>query len=77
MERAKRKVIAVKDGVVKHYDSTYACAQALGVRTQAVQQAQAWMATCNGWKIYDSADIIRERIKALEEALELVESMER
>ena len=77
MERAKRKVIAVKDGEVRHYDSTYACAQALGVSTQAVQQAQVWMGTCNGWKIYDSADIIRERIKVLQEALELVESIER
>lgn len=76
MERAKRKVIAVKDGEVRKFDSTYACAKALGVTTQAIQQAQVWSGACNGWRILDSPEIIRERIQKLEEMLALVESLE-
>lgn len=75
MERAKRKVIAVNEntGERRAYDSVYACAKALGVRIQLVQQAQSLSGCAKGWRIYDTPDRLRERIAEMQEQIKMLE----
>lgn len=73
MERAKRKVISfAADGMRKEWDSEYAFAKEMGVSITAVQLAKRSNGTCAGWRIYDAPDMIRERIKELEDQLKIV-----
>lgn len=76
MARTKRAVIAINEttGERKEFDSVYAAAKALKVCTQAVQLAQGLGGVCQGWRIYDSAERIRERIEELKNQLVIVEN---
>lgn len=76
MAREKRAVIAINEttGERKSFDSVYAAARALNVRTQAVQLAQGLGRVCQGWRIYDAPDRIRERIEELKNQLVIVEN---
>jgi len=44
----------------------------MGVSITAVQLAKRSNGTCAGWRIYDAPDMIRERIKELEDQLKIV-----
>lgn len=70
-----RKVIAISEetGERMEFGSVYALAREIGVTIPAVQQAQERCGVCKGWRIYDSPDRIRERIKKLQNQLKIVE----
>lgn len=76
MARTVRRVIAINEttGERVDYGSVYACAKVLGVRVQAVQNAQELGRSCKGWRIYDEPERIRERIEALKNQLVIVEN---
>lgn len=76
MARKQRVAIAISEvtGERRVFDSVYACAKALGVSFQAVQLAQGLGGTCQGWRIYDEPERIRERIEDLKNQLLIVEN---
>ena len=74
--RVKRKVIAIHEitGERKEFESAYVAAKALGCSISAVQASFDRAGTVFGWKIFDTPDRIRERIKELEEQIQLLEN---
>ena len=73
--KQNRKVIAINEqtGERKEFGSVYAFSKDLGVTIHAAQQAQERNGVCCGWKVYDSPDRIRERIKELEAQIKMLE----
>jgi len=59
-------------GVRREWDSEYACAKDLGVTVGSIQQAKLRSGSCKGWRIFDSPEIIRERIAEMESQLKML-----
>ena len=74
--RPKRRIVAVRDGVKKEFDSVYAAAKELETSTQNVALALSRFGFCSGWKMYDSPETIREKIAELQKRLDELEDME-
>lgn len=75
MPREKRPVIAVntETGESKIYESTYACAKAIGVNPTLVLSAAVNNGgVCNGYQIYDTPETIERRIEELKNLKEYI-----
>lgn len=70
-----RKIIAVNEatGERREYKSAWALACELGVTGRSVMQAKERNGVCKGWRVYPSAEELRERIAELERQIEIVE----
>lgn len=64
-------------GEFREFVSAYSLSKFLDVSIHAVQQAQERNGVCRGWRVYDNANRIREKIAALEKQLELIELYEK
>ena len=73
-----RKVIAVnvETGERKVFAGTYRTAKELGTCSQNVMYALERNGVCCGWRMYDTADFIREKIAKLQQLLKEVEAMQ-
>lgn len=72
-----REVIAVnaQTGERKVFPGTYQAAKELGTSSQNVMYALNRNGLCCGWKLYDNAETIREKIAQLQQLLKEVEGM--
>ena len=75
MARAQRETILVKGKVKKTVASEYAAAKELGVTVTAVQQAKRWSNEIRGWQVYDSPEVILDRIAELEAQIKFLEGL--
>ena len=75
MGRRTKPVIAISKETEerKEFGSVYECAHNLGVSTAAVLVAVARGTAVKGWKLYDSPENIRKRIKELKEQIEMLQ----
>ena len=75
MSRKSKPVIAInkESGERRVFECVFECAHAFGVSTTAVLVAVARGTSVKGWKLYDSPENIRNRIKELEKQIELLE----
>lgn len=76
--RKKRNVRAVVlineySGDRRDFSSIYQACNFLGAQFLQVQRAMLYNGTVSGWRVYESADSIRQHIKDLEEQLKIVE----
>lgn len=72
----KRKgivLIHVETGERKDFDSINAAARFIGTTFCNLQRTGIYNGVCKGWKVYESADTIRQHIKELEDQLKVVE----
>lgn len=72
-ERKGIVIINVETGERKDFDSINAAARFLGATFCNIQKAGIYNGVCKGWKVYESADTIRQHIKDLEAQLKIVE----
>ena len=70
-----KKVIAVKDGECRVFNSMNEAARELRASYQNLQIAILRAGKCNGWDVYDSPENIRERIVLLQEQLKMLKNM--
>ena len=75
MGRKTKPVIAISIETEerKEFGSVFECAHILGVSTTAVLVAVSRGTTVKGWKLYDSPENIRRRIKELKKQIEMLE----
>ena len=75
MAKIHRALIAINEdtGERREFSGQYAAAKALGVGTSHVQISVMTCTAVKGWKVYDTPDRIRERIKMLEEQIKMLE----
>ena len=75
MAKEGRKIIALNEetGERLEYDAAYRLASRLGVQQRSVMQALERNGCVKGWRVYDSPDRIRRRIKELEEQIKMLE----
>ena len=75
MSRKSKPVIAInkESGERRVFEGVFECANAFGVSNSAVLVAVARCTSVKGWKLYDSPENIRSRIKKLEKQIELLE----
>jgi len=75
MARANRGVIAinVETGERKEFEKVKDCMQFLGTDHPNVLQALNRNGVCCGWKLSDTADTLRERIRVLVRQLKEIE----
>lgn len=73
--RVYRPILAINEetGERKEYSGVYAAAKDLGTTGTSVVISIAMATAVKGWKVYDTPDRIRERIKELEKQLEMLE----
>jgi len=78
MARPIRKIIAVdsRTGERREFGGTYAFAKEVGTTPQNVQFALNRNGLCCGWKLYDTPENLRKRIKELERQLAEIEGAE-
>lgn len=76
--RKTREVIAVNEetGERKVFAGTYQTAKELGTSSQNVMYALARNGVCCGWRLYDNAEALREKIGRLQQLLKEVEAMQ-
>ena len=74
--KKRKEVIGVneKTGEKRVFSSYNDAARQIGTSFQGVQIAAMRNGVACGWRIYDSADVIREKIQHLQEMLEYVEN---
>ena len=72
-ERKGIVLINIESGERKDFQSINAAARFIGVTFGNLQRAGIYNGVCKGWKVYESADTIRQHIKDLEEQLKIVE----
>lgn len=73
MARTRKTTILIKGGTRRVFDSEYAAAKALGVGVTSVQQAKRWSNEIRGWQVYDSPEVILDRIAELEAQIKFLE----
>ena len=73
--RKSRKVIAVRDGKVRIYESVGEMAKELQVTSGAVVQALENGCKCLDYEVYDTPERYAERIEQLEQKKKEVEAM--
>lgn len=73
--RNLRKVIAISEvtGERREFASAYEAAGALGCTRQAALHALVSLQAVKGWKLYDTPEKYRERIKEFEEIIKMLE----
>lgn len=73
--RNLRKVIAIHEitGERKEFASAYEAATVLGCTRQGALHALECLQAVKGWKLYDTPDKYRERIKEFEEIIKMLE----
>lgn len=73
--RNLRKVIAIHEitGERKEFASAYEASTVLGCTRQGALHALECLQAVKGWKLYDTPDKYRERIKELEEIIKMLE----
>jgi len=73
--RNLRKVIAIHEitGERREFASAYEAATVLGCTRQGALHALECLQAVKGWKLYDTPDKYRERIKEFEEIIEMLE----
>lgn len=73
--RKTRRVIAINPvtGERKEYNTAYELAKDAGVSEVSVYQALDRGGSVLGWKVYDTPDVIREKIRRLEEQIKMLE----
>jgi hypothetical protein len=59
----------------KEFTSMYAAARFLGAQFLQIQRAALYNGAVAGWRVYETADAIRQHIKDLEDQLRVVESL--
>lgn len=71
-----RKVIAIHEqtGERREFVSAWAMSQEIGVTHRAVIQALERGGTCKGWKVYDTPEVIREKIWEMKEQIKMLEA---
>lgn len=74
--RKYRKVIAINAVTKerKEFTGTYEAAKVLGTAPSTIQLSIAQGNSIKGWYVYDTPEVIRERIKKLEEQVEMLEN---
>ena len=75
MGRKNKGVIAVNKvtGERKYYDSVIDCSRDFSVSSAAIIVAVARGTSVKGWKMFDTPENIRIRIKELEEQIKMLE----
>lgn len=75
MGRKSKPVIAInkETGERRVFECVFECANAFEVSNSAVLVAVARGTSVKGWKLYDSPENIRNRIKELEKQIEMLE----
>lgn len=70
-----KKIIAINEasGERREFKSGWAFACEFGVTQRSVMQAKERCGVCKGWRIYPSAEELREKIAELEKCLKVVE----
>lgn len=73
--RNLRKVIAIHEitGERREFASAYEAANALGCTRQATLHALECLQAVKGWKLYDTPEKYRERIKEFEGIIKMLE----
>lgn len=66
-------LINEETGERREFTSIYGACSFLGVQFLQIQRAMLYNGTVAGWRVYESADSIRQHIKDLEEQLKIVE----
>lgn len=71
-----REAILINEvtGDRREFPSIYGASSFLGAQFMQVQRAMLYNGTVNGWRVYESADSIRQHIKDLEAQLKIVEN---
>lgn len=59
----------------KDFSSIYAAARFLGVQFMQIQRAALYNGVVYGWRVYESAESIRQHIRELKEQLAIVEGL--
>ena len=74
--RKNREIIAINEenGECRKFESVSEFAKEHRVIVQAAQSALERGWACDGWKIYDMPERIRERMRELESQIEVVEA---
>ena len=75
MGRKPKPVIAInkETGERRVFECVYECANTFGVSNSAILVAVVRGTSVKGWKLYDSPENIRNRIKELEKQIEMLE----
>lgn len=75
MTYKKRAIVLINEesGERKDFNSINGAAKFLGATFGNVQTAAIYNGTWKGWRVYESADTIRQHIKELQEQLKVVE----
>lgn len=73
--RNLRKVIAIHEitGERREFASAYEASTVLGCTRQGALHALECLQAVKGWKLYDTPEKYRERIKELEEIIKMLE----
>ena len=74
-KQSQRAIVLISEdtGERRKFESINGAAAFLGTTFSNVQRAAIYNGTWKGWKVYESADAIRQHIKDLEEQLKIVE----
>jgi hypothetical protein len=75
MRKKTRKVIAISDetGERREFHSAYAMAKELGVADATVFQALDRCGYVLEWRVFDTPEVYRDKIKMIQECIRIVE----
>lgn len=76
MGRIYRKVIAINEqtGERREFSGIYQAAKALGTSTPSVSISLAMGTAVKGWKVYDTPEMMRQRIEEIKKQIKIVEN---
>ena len=74
-KKTSRAVVLINEetGERKEFTSIYSACSFIGAQFLQIQRAMLYNGTVAGWRVYESADSIRQHIKDLEEQLKILE----